>query len=769
MSKNWLLQIPLILSFWVCFVISEGANRGGWEGNFLREKVLPWVSRPPQSLTDMKFKFRGSRPLQNKLAVVEIDSGSINALGRWPWHRDTVAYLVEKIFQAGAKVVGLDMVFSEADPRVPSGLADLLKQKNLGEWIAPFETDGHLEKVIQKYSDRLVLGWMSDTSCRPKIDGVQDCPVTDAAALAEFPQGFNRFALRGFQALTGAQSEQVAALSFVTPITNIQPYHVVAQQMGFLNASLDSDGTIRKSPLMAFAAGLPYASLPLEMARVGRREELHLELAPDQSIESLSWVNSKKKIPINRTGTMEINFRGPSSLVPRVAALDVMGDAGVSKTELLSDAYVIIGVTALGVHDMRQFPFESNSPGVDGHIQILDNLLTGDAMIPGGASGSGIWISVLMLALGAAFAWALNRWDALPGLWLFLVTFIGVGFLDFRVLFYQNYNLNSIYFYFEWVSILVVTLAAKYTTEERNKKFIREAFSKYVAPAVVDSILKDPHTLSLGGEKREMTILFSDIRNFTSFSEEMDAKALTSFLNDYLGIMTGIVFKHEGTLDKYIGDAVMAFWGAPVKQSKHAFQACQAAIEMMDALKLNQNRFKEQYGIDVRVGIGINSGLVNVGNMGSQQNFEYTVIGDQVNLASRVEGLTKQYGVRILTTRYTWDIMKNNLESNSSLMPEQSFNYRVLDDVKVKGKKQAVELIEILERPLSSEGVNFFQEGRRCYRVQHWDEAIQWFEKAQGLLSAEDGPCAVYLDRCRTFQKHPPASDWDGSWEMESK
>ena len=170
MSKNWLLQIPLIFSFWFCFLISEGANRGELENAFLREKILPWVSRAPQSLTDMKFKFRGFRPFQNQLVVVEIDSGSINALGRWPWHRDTIAYLIEKTFESGAKAVGLDMVFSETDPRVPSGLADLLRQKNLGGWIEPFETDRHLEKVIQKYSDRLVLGWMSDTSCRPKID-----------------------------------------------------------------------------------------------------------------------------------------------------------------------------------------------------------------------------------------------------------------------------------------------------------------------------------------------------------------------------------------------------------------------------------------------------------------------------------------------------------------------------------------------------------------------------------------------------------------------
>ncbi|MGZ3699822.1 MAG: adenylate/guanylate cyclase domain-containing protein, partial [Bdellovibrionota bacterium] len=323
---------------------------------------------------------------------------------------------------------------------------------------------------------------------------------------------------------------------------------------------------------------------------------------------------------------------------------------------------------------------------------------------------------------------------------------------------------NTSFLYLEVGTIFFLTVAAKYVAEERSKKFIKGAFAKYVAPAVVDGILKDPSKLSVGGEKKELTIMFSDIRSFTTFSERLDAKALAALLNDYLGTMTGIVFAHEGTLDKYIGDAIMAFWGAPLDQPKHAANACKAAIGMMKALNENTDRYKATYGVDVKIGIGINSGMVNVGNMGSTQNFAYTVIGDHVNLSSRLEGLTKYYGVAILTTRFTMDDIK---QAGEGLPPN-----RVLDFVKVKGKKTAVELIQVLDRELDPKGLELFQEGRKLYSEQKWDDATEKFKAAGKLLAhgeSPDGPCEMYLERCRDFKVTPPENGWDGSWEMHSK
>jgi adenylate cyclase len=230
--------------------------------------------------------------------------------------------------------------------------------------------------------------------------------------------------------------------------------------------------------------------------------------------------------------------------------------------------------------------------------------------------------------------------------------------------------------------------------------------------------------------------------------------------------MTDIVFETGGTLDKYIGDAVMAFWGAPIDQPDHALNALKAAIRMQQALAEKRPYFMEKFGVDVQIGIGINSGTVNVGNMGSEKIFEYTVIGDHVNLASRLEGLTKPYHAGILTTRYTFDLI---LEGLTATPPN-----RTLDFVKVKGKKQAVELIEIFERPHSEEGCRAFEEARVLYTQQKWTAAIEKFREAISIFQAkdaiqEDGPSIMYIQRCEEFMKEPPASDWDGSWEMHSK
>jgi adenylate cyclase len=566
-------------------------------------------------------------------------------------------------------------------------------------------------------------------------------------------------------------------ISFVTPLTNIARYNAVAKHAGYFNSSLDADGYIRRINLLAMAKSKPFPALPLEMARVGLGEKLQLTLDERQHVKSLGFFQSKTDIPVTPLGVMQINFRGPSAVFTHISANDLMNEkevlgetgdrrtSGKTKAEILKDAYVLIGVTALGVFDMRQFPFEANAPGVYGHANILDNLLSQDPLIMGSSKMAILLLSLVMLVGVCIFAMVIERLDAIPALTLVLATFLTLGWIDFKVIFQMNINLNTVFTYLEVITVFILTLAAKYVLEEKNKKFIRSAFAKYVPPAVVDSILKDPAKLSLGGEKREMTILFSDIRGFTTFSEKMDAKALASFLNDYLGIMTGLVFSNQGTLDKYIGDAVMAFWGAPLSQAEHASNACAAAIQMQQALSKNYDRFKSQYGIDVQIGVGINSGVVNVGNMGSEQNFEYTVIGDHVNLASRLEGLTKKYGVKILTSRYTFDCIRGPNPLN--------FPHRILDSVRVKGKKQAIELIQILDREYPQEALQLFDQGRKHYQELAWADAIEKFKKADALISKaigeSDGPCQVYMERCTDFQSQPPTSQWDGSWEMDSK
>jgi adenylate cyclase len=773
MSRRlWLFQLPVVAVFTFLFWTTEKGVQGELDSAFLRSRLYPYLERTVGLLTDFKFRTRGPRSPENKVVVVEVDSLSIETLGRWPWHRDATAFMIERIFQAGAKVVGLDMVFSEPDQRVPDELRAVLRSRNLGALLPQYETDQALTEAVKKYGDRLVLGWASENWCQPRYEGTDDCPVSDPESLATQPKDFPKFAFSEFIAPATFDQESTALTSIVTVLTNAPAFGAPARHAGFMNVHADDDAFIRKTNLFVMAGGRPYPSLALEMARVGQGEDLRLSLNDNGKVKSVEFARSGKSIPVTPLGAMHVNFRGPSGTFRYVSAVDVMHDdevltdpvnrklAGISKESVFKDAYVLVGLSAIGVYDMRSFPFESAIPGVDGHANILDNLLSLNPLIPGSNSWGTGFVLALMILGAIAFAYAADRLSAVPALVLFLVVMSGFGVADLKILFARDQNWNTAFLYMEYVAIFSLTIAAKYVLEERKKRFLRSAFAKYVAPMVVDTILKDPEKLRLGGEKKDLSILFIDIRGFTTFSEAMDAKQLTAFLNDYLGIMTEIVFTHKGTLDKYIGDALMAFWGAPLDHAEHAANACRAAVAMTAALREHHERFRTEYGIDVRIGVGVNTGIVNVGNMGSERSFEYTVVGDHVNLASRLEGLTKEYGVQILSTRFSLD----SIVASGQPLPA----HRVLDRVKVKGKKVAVELIELRAEALPAEVERQFQEGRTLYGAQRWAEARTQFHAVIAALGA-DSASETFVQRCVDFEKSPPASDWDGSWEMNSK
>ena len=773
-SKLWLLQLPVIFLLTACFVVTETGSNGSLPYGFVSQRIFPSLRSISGFFTNQKFRLRGPQAPKNKIAIVDVDGDALSQLGRWPWHRDVTAKLIEKAYEAGAKVVGLDMIFSEPDQRIPGEMAEILKGQNMGNLVDLFETDPTLAATLKKHSDTLVTGWMTEGDCFPKYEKAEICAVTNPDAMAITPKDFEKYAIDFFNPGQGFNAQTTPLWSAVYATANIQSYRDVASHSGTFNVAPDPDGYVRRTGLTMMVNGKPYPTLPLEMARVGLGEKIRLDLS-NGLVSSMAWANSGKPINVNPRGVMEINFRGGRQTFPYVHAMDLFNSSPSAPTDgrqlasgsatlsVLKDAYVLIGVSATGVYDMRAFPFDPNVPGVEGHANILDNLLSGDSLSSAtSGKGGGFYILLGLMIFGAfAFGYAMQKLESKQALLLFVVALGGVAVFDTRVLFKNNINWDTGFLGIEIFLIFVLTLAAKYMIEEKNKKFIKSAFSKYVAPSIVDSIMKDPSKLSLGGEKRDLTILFSDIRGFTTFSEQMDAKSLASFLNDYLGIMTKIVFAHDGTLDKYIGDAVMAFWGAPLDQPRHAYNCCMAALAMMRALAENRERFKSQYGVDVAIGIGINTGMVNVGNMGSENNFEYTVIGDHVNLASRLEGLTKAYGVSIVTTRFTLDHVK---ELGVPLPP-----HRTLDFVKVKGKKIAVELIQLTEGQLSEIGLKLFEEGKRLYTEQKWDAAIAKFTEANHALGGGDGPCGVYIERCEEFKKIAPEAAWDGAWEMHSK
>ncbi|MDR3607911.1 MAG: adenylate/guanylate cyclase domain-containing protein [Oligoflexia bacterium] len=781
-NRLWLWQLPIILLCVFAYAVCDLGVRGKLENRLLRERLFPGLRSVSTVFSDAKFRMRGPAPIKNKIVIVDVDGASLDALGRWPWHRDVVAAVIDTIFSYGAKVVGLDMVFSEPDRRIPEELANALPPEMFRDLKRKLETDSKLTEVIRKYSDRLVLGWASDGHCQPLYQDPKDCPVNDPQVISGIQPGFEKFAVSQQEPLT-FDNRKTPLLSLLALLANLPEYSDAAQHAGSFDIVPDSDGVVRRTNLVFAASSQSgmakaYPSLPLEMARVGLGDRLDVHFDSGNRIESLRFAKSGEALPVSPVGALEINFRGPAQSFQYVSVAELLAEgeklekdgtrrpAAVSKVEFLRNAYVLFGVSALGVYDMRAFPFDSNVPGVEGHANILDNILAQDFLTSGKGLLSSDLLYLIMILGGVLFAIFVQRLDAIPALVFTLLVFGGLGTFDTQFLFRRNIDWNTSFFFLELSFIFMSTIAAKYVIEERNKRFVRGAFAKYVAPAVVDSILKDPAKLTVGGEKRELTILFSDIRGFTTFSERLDARALASFLNDYLSIQTKIIFGHEGTLDKYIGDAIMAFWGAPLDQAKQASNACKAAIAMMQALAANRKRFKEQYGVDVDVGIGLNSGMVNVGNMGSNENFSYTVIGDHVNLASRLEGLTKYYGAGIVTSRFTLDM----IEKEGEPLPR----FRVLDSVKVKGRKSAVELVQILDRDYPADGLAAFEEARKLYLSRDWNAAEAAFRKANELISSAlglvvDGPSQMYIDRFSELRSAPPSFDWDGSWEMHSK
>lgn len=788
----------LLQSWWrhrVSFIISLVVTFSAltlYYFTFFGEKSTPifaFLQRFEYNALDTRFRYRapGATPPDPRIVIVEIDQQSQEVLGKWPFSRAHFATMLDVLHDDGAKVAAFDITFDKpdrtADP-VRALWSRLEQRKKNGESIDPklesevralaleYDADSQFAKAIDRFGP-VVLGNFFLKS--DELKGI------DPKVLDQYDELIEWYAL-GRNALhpeTGKQDflELVGRYGrdgdlYAANVANIpalaNPDNIEKTTIGFFNVSSDPDGVLRRTMLvLPFGRSKEISDWQLYGSLEVQTMRLYLGLHSDQVIAHFDQTGVVRLdfgtallIKPDATGHLSINYHGPRGTYPYYSIADVIGHKIPPGT--FKDKIVLVGASATGIADLRTPPYgEIDYPGVEVHANVIDNMLHQNFLIRGVKQQ--LWDAILIVLLGLP----LGIWMALVSpRWMWFGAFlfaplVAVDYWTFLHGWWLNFTVPALTL---TANVLLVSLYRS-LFEEKEKRRVRGFFEQYLSPEVIRRQLVDPRLVE--PKKTQVTVMFSDIRGFTTISEKLDAQDLAHFLNQYLSDMSKLVFDHQGTLDKFIGDAVMAFWGAPFEEPGHAAKACRAALEMMEYVRKMQKKWEGEGKPHLDIGIGLNTGVASVGEMGSTRRKAYTALGDAVNLSSRLEGLNKDYGTHILVNETTYTAAKDD-----------DFVFRELDLIRVKGKLQPVTIFELIGRagPPSFYGtpeevrsrLELFQTARALYCQRHWAEAQKSF---QALLDKwpEDGPSRAYWKRCQDYLFDEPPSGWDGVFTMTHK
>lgn len=698
----------------------------GLEG-FLYFKPIPLLLSLEHKIKDAMFWWRGERAGNPNILIIDIDEKSLQALGQWPWSRDKVAVILNNLTQSGAGIIGLDVVFAEEDASSPVKILQSLGIDSSG--LVDYDT--LLAQTLE--NSPVVAGYVFAM----QEDGVtpHGSPASRAIVIErEKPE--HSYLPKPYRA-----------------ILNIPLLQQSAYSSGYFNTLPDEDGVVRSVPLLMEYEGILYPALSLEMIRlalgVGRIEVEYFE----QGVQAVRLGDIL--IPTDAFGRMRLNYTGGAKNYPYLSALDVY--KGEFEREQVEGKLLLLGTSSAGLLDLRSTPFESVFPGVEVHANALDNLLSGDFIAkPLWSMGADVTLLLLLPLAG----WLILR------LFGVLLSFLGMTLLlwvlfggHYYLMFSQGVILHTLTPLIATLSLFFGGIMINYFFESRQKELIKAKFARKVSKAVVEELTKNPSALSLEGKEAEITIFFSDVRDFTSISESLPSpQALIDLLNDYMTPMVEIITRHQGTIDKFIGDAVMAYWNAPKAVPFHADEALLSSIEQIEELTPLNEKLQNQGRPLIRIGIGLNSGKCIVGEMGSLGRSDYTCIGDPVNLASRIEGLCKGYGALILLSEYTLALLQN----------PNRYALREIDFVRVKGKEKPVRIYECLgfkERPWK-ENPSQFAEALALYRQGRFKEALEIFEKLKA--QSPEKLFSLYTERCEHYLNEPP-KDFDGVFAYKTK
>jgi adenylate cyclase len=679
------------------------------------------------------------------VTIVDIDDKSLEKLGQWPWPRTRIADLVTELTRLGAVVIAFDAVFSEPDRLNPAFAADTfrhLDEETRVKLRALPSNDQIFADAIK--ASRVVLG----ESGLPEEIGALDkaLPVTGIAMLGEEPQRF--------------------MLDFPGLLRNVPVLEHAAAGRGLFTIRPERDGIIRRVPMIMQAQGQTMPSLTFEILRVASGSGTILIKAEKAGIKSIGVKGFQ--IPTDHNGQLWVHYaRNDASIyVPAVNVLE----KNVAP-DMIAGKLVLIGTSAVGLNDIKTTPVSRAMPGVEIHAQVLESALTG-AVISQPIFGIAVEFTTALLfgLLVIAFA---------PQFGPITLVVLGAAFasmlVGLSVYFYAHDRLLIDFTYplMSTTAIYLTLIFTSFVREQAQRRQIRSAFGQYLSPALVEQLAQSPEKLVLGGEEREMTIMFSDMRGFTSISEtyKNDPQGLTALMNRFLTPLTNAILNRKGTIDKYMGDAIMAFWNAPLDDKDHELNACEAALDMLERVdELNQARELEAKEEDrpfipLNAGIGLNTGTCVVGNMGSDQRFDYSVFGDSVNLASRLEGQSKEYGFPII------------VGSKTALAVKDRFAILELDFIMVKGKKEPEVIYAIAGREDTAQSGRFQRlrnltiEMLACYRNRDWEGALAAIERGRKTDEANSLELlySLYEARIRGYLENPPPEDWNGAYALLTK
>ena len=711
---------------------------------------IGFIDRMENLAYDVRLNVMMPNTVDPRIVIVDIDERSLLEQGRWPWSRNQLALMIDKLFdEYKIRVLGFDVVFAEKDES--SGLKTLEK---IGSEY--FRSDTTFNKTLEKVRPSLDFDQLFADSLKGRsvvLGYYFRHGDSKSGSVGQLPAP--AFAAGSFD------NENIPFVRADAYGANLPVLQKNAAAGGHFDPIVDRDGISRRIPMVEEFQGALYESLSLAVARtalgIPKVEAGFVSDVTGENYAGLEWLQlGERRIPVDERVAALIPFRGRQGSFPYVSATDVLN--GKVDPQVLNGAIVLVGTTAPGLMDLRASPVQSVYAGVEMHANmvagILDQNIKERPAYMLGAELVMLLLAGVVLALGLA---------VLSPLWSTLLAgAVLTASIMFNLLLWQQANLVMP------IASMVLMVTALYLlnmsygffVESRGKRQLAGMFGQYIPPELVEEMAKDPDAFSLEGESRELTVLFSDVRGFTTISEGLDPKQLTLLMNEYLTPMTHVIHSYRGTIDKYMGDAIMAFWGAPVADPNHAKHALLAALGMIEELEDLRKAFEAKGWPPINIGVGLNTGIMTVGNMGSEFRMAYTVMGDAVNLGSRLEGLTKQYGVHIIVSEFTRE-----------KLPE--FLFRELDRVRVKGKDEPVAIYEpicLADHANAETGkeLALYREALKLFRAQNWDLAEMQFINLQKLYPGRY-LYEVYIERIAYYRADPPGQDWDGVFTFKTK